>query len=140
VVTNDPQRAQFILTLRFSIEAGALPPGRRVGWFVVSPTDQLRGQVKQGSSFATSATVYTTGERRVRFTKLVTKGDAFAAKLETVEEGKHYVVAARSSPLLPPGQHRQTVKLLTDSEDYPDLEIDLQVTVVEDSEKKPGKP
>jgi hypothetical protein len=77
-----------------------------VGWFVVSPSDQLRGQASHGSSFATSATVYTAVPQKVRFVKLVTKGDAFAAKLETVEDGKRYVVAARSSPLLAPGVHK----------------------------------
>jgi hypothetical protein len=99
----------------------------------------LRGQASHGSSFATSATVYTAVPQKVRFVKLVTKGDAFAAKLETVEDGKRYVVAARSSPLLAPGVHRQTVKLLTDNSDYPDLEIDLQVTVIEDPSGKAGK-
>jgi len=134
VFTNDPQHAQFTLSVRFIVEtANPLPPGRRVGWFVISPTDQLRGRAARGSSFVTSATVYTVEPKQVRFTKVIPNGDAFTVKLEAVEEGKRYVVSARSLPTLAPGPHKQTVKLITDNEDYPELEIDLQVTVIEDS-------
>jgi len=75
----------------------------------------------------------------VRFTKVIANGNAFTVKLETVEEGKRYVIAARSNTSLPPGEHKQTVKLLTDNSDYPDLEIDLQVTVMEEMSDKPDK-
>lgn len=140
VVTNDPQQKQLTLSLRYVVEtANPLPRGRRVGWFVISPTDVLRGRAKQGHSFATSATVYTAVPQAVRITKVIPNGDAFTVKLETVEEGKRYVISARSNTSLQPGEYKQTIKLITDNSDYPDLEIDLQVTVMADLDAKPGK-
>lgn len=139
-MTNDPQQKQLTLSVRFVVgTADSPPPGRRVGWFIVSPSDTLRGRASRGNSFVASATIHNTGPQPVRFVKAIPNGSAFEVKLETLEEGKRYVVAARSSPSLPPGEHRQTVKLLTDNSDYPDLEIDLQVTVFEDPGAKPGK-
>ena len=130
VTTNDPQQASFNLSLSMVIKAAGPPPGSRVGSFVIEPSNHWSAAVPHGSTADTSIAISNTGPQPVRITKVTPGGEAFAVKLDTLEEGKRYLLTAKSSPSLPLGKHTQVVKLATESRESPELELQLEATVV----------
>jgi hypothetical protein len=56
-------------------------------------------------------------------------GDAIAVELETLQEGRRYLLNVKSSATLPVGAHRQVVELATESEQAPVIEIPLEAVV-----------
>jgi hypothetical protein len=129
VYTNDPERPQFTLMMSMVVVGEEPPPGSRIGPFHVSPTNEWRGQAPQGTSVNGLITITNASQRLIRITKLEPNGTAFTANLQTLEDGKRYSVGFISSPTLPVGSHTQTLKLKTDSQETPELELHLQVTV-----------
>lgn len=112
------------------VVVGEEPPrGRQIGPFFVGPTNEWGSHAPQGSSVNGLITIMNTTERPIRITKLEPNGTAFAANLQTLEDGKRYSVGFVSSTTLPVGAHIQTLKLTTDSKETPELELRLQITV-----------
>src|SRR5262249_24497357 len=68
-------------------------------------------------------------EQPIKITKLEPHGEAFGASLQILEDGKRYSAGFVSSTTIPVGSHRQTLKLTTDSQEIPELELRLQVVV-----------
>jgi hypothetical protein len=129
VYTNDPERPQFTLMMSMVVVGDDSPRGRQVGPFFVGPTNEWGGHAPQGASVNGLITITNTTERPIRIMKLEPNGTAFAASLQTLEDGKRYSAGFVSSTTLPVGVHTQTLKLTTDSKEMPELELRLQLTV-----------
>jgi hypothetical protein len=130
VYTNDPDRPQFTLMMSMVIVSDETPQGRKVGPFIVGPTNQWSARTPQGLGINGLITVTNTTAQPIRITKLEPNGTAFAATLQTLEEGKRYSVHFVSSTALPLGAHKQTVKLTTDSKEMTELELQLEAVVI----------
>jgi hypothetical protein len=130
VYTNDSERPQFTLVMSAVVVGDETPQGRQVGPFVVGPTNQWSARVPQGSSTNGLITVTNTSAQPIRITKLEPNGMAFAATLQTLEEGKRYTVNFASATTLPVGSHKQVVKLTTDSKETPEIELQFEAVVV----------
>jgi hypothetical protein len=130
VTTNDPQMANFTLSLHMVIGTAGPPPGRRVGSFIIGPSDRWSASIPRGNSAEAGINIYHDGPQPVRITKVHPGGESFAVDLETIQEGKHYVLRAKSSPSLAVGTYKQLVKLATEGSESPELQIQLEVAVV----------
>jgi len=130
VYTNDPEHPQFTLMMNAVVASDDAPQGTRVGPFIVGPANQWGSRAPRGASANGLITITNTTQQPIKITKLDPNGSAFDAKLQTLEEGKRYSVSFASSPTLSIGSHAQTVKLVTDSQETPGLELQLEVTVI----------
>jgi hypothetical protein len=140
VFTNDPQRPQFTLLMTMVINvAVAAPAGKRIGSFIISPVDRLSMEVPVGLTTGGIFSIYNDSPQPVKITKLEPGGEAFAVTLNALEEGKRYAVNFTASTKLPLGLHHQTVKLLTDSQDTPELKLELDLRVAAPVKVNPTK-
>ena len=118
VTTNDPQQPRFSLSMNMVISTDSAPAGRQVGQFIIGPSDRWSINVPYGASSETGIMIYNNGAQPARITKVIPGGEAFAVNLETLEEGKRYVLRVKSNPKLPVGDdHKQTVKLVVEGGD-----------------------
>jgi len=111
------------------IVAPGPPRGQRVGQFIIGPSNTWTATIAQGTSTDAVITIYNEGEKPARITKVTPGGEAFTVKLDTLVEGKRYLLTAKSSTSLSIGRHRQVVKLATDSSETPELEVRLDAVV-----------
>ena len=139
VVTNDPTNQSFNLLLRAYFK-GEVPAtagsvvalagaGKLAGPFSISPSDRWVTSVLSGSSSAGTLTLYNGSGTPVHIKQLKPGGTDFTASFLTIEDGKRYEVAIATNPALKPGQYHQTLKIVTDSKQAPELEVDLAATV-----------
>lgn len=129
VYTNDPQKEQFTLVISFVVLSDMTPNGKIVGPFIVGPSNQWSTHTAQGFAANGLVTVTNNTAQPIKITKMIPGGEAIYVKLVTNEEGKRYSLEVLSAAGLPVGNHVQTVKLLTDSKEMPELAVDLQVVV-----------
>ena len=57
-------------------------------------------------------------------------GDGFVARYQPIQDGKRYEVIISTSAALAPGVHKQTLKILTDSKETPELQVYVEATVI----------
>lgn len=132
VYTNDPVTEQFVLTFHIVVPE-AQPKGTAVGPFVIGPSTRIDPltirtmRIYQGTTADGIFSITNTGAQPARITKLIPGGDAFNVALQTLEEGKRYTVTFATRPDLPLGSSKQTVKLLTDNPQAPELALDIEV-------------
>jgi hypothetical protein len=65
----------------------------------------------------------------VRIKSINAGGEAFTARLQPIEEGKRYELQLATDANLKAGKYQQTLKVLTDSSETPELSIALEVNV-----------
>ena len=132
IYTNDLNNEQFVLTLHLIVPEDK-PKGVPVGSFIVGPTNNFNPlsakhmRVSQGVTADGIVVITNTSAQPAHITKLVPNGDAFHVELQTLEEGKRYALTFASRTDLPLGSSKQTIKLLTDNVQTPELTIDLEV-------------
>jgi len=129
VYTNDPERPQFTLMMSMIVVGEEAARALKVGPFMIGPSNEWSGRAPQGSSVDGLITITNTAPAPINLTKLDANGTVFDASLQALEEGKRYSVSFVSSTTLPPGLHKQTLKLTTDSKETPELELRLEVVV-----------
>ena len=139
VFTNDPQRPQFTLMISMIITTEEVPQGTRVGPFIVGPTNHWSAHVPHGLQVNGVLTLFNTGEQPVLITNIAPGGEAFNVTLQPLEQGKRYAVNIISSNQLPNGNHRQTVKLTTDSKETPEIALELEANVVPPVRANPAR-
>lgn len=105
------------------------PQGKIVGPFIVGPTDQWSARVPRGMSANGLILINNKSGQPVRISKVAAGGEAFTVALQTLQEGARYSLNFTSAPGLPLGNHRQLVKLTTDSAEQPELTLTLEVNV-----------
>ncbi len=130
VYTNDPEKPQITLMLSMVVAGDEPPRGRQVGPFLIGPAPEWISRAPQGSSVNGLITISNTTAQPIKITNLELNGEAFTAKLQTLEDGKRYATGFVSSATLPVGSHKQTLKLTTDSRETPEIELRLEVMVV----------
>jgi len=139
VVTNDPTNQSFNLLLRAYFK-GEQPPtatsavalagaGKLAGPFTISPSDRWVTSVLSGSSSAGTLNLYNGSGTPIHVKQIKPGGTDFNASYQMIEDGKRYEVSVATNPALKPGQYHQTLKIVTDSKQAPELEVDLAVTV-----------
>lgn len=139
VTTNDPTNSTFNLVLRahFKYEPppgsgvvpNAAPMGKLTGPFTVSPSDRWTSSVISGSSATSRLYLYNREASPIHVTKVVTEGNDFMASMQTIQDGKRYELILSTNPNLAVGHHAQTIKLLTDNAENPEVPIHAEVNV-----------
>lgn len=129
VLTNDPQRAKFTLTLNMIIATSGPPVGRQVGQFIIGPSDHYQADIPRGTSAETGIIIYNNGTLPVNITKVIPGGEAFSVRLDTLEGGKRYLLNIKSDPNLAIGDHKQVVKLVIDGGQPAELPINLDLGI-----------
>lgn len=142
VTTNDPAYPNFNLLLRAhfkAAEAASVQPnapakvfseaGKRVGSLSVAPSDRWITSVIRGNSASSIVYIYNHDGKPIQVKSVVPGGKAFAVKFQPIADGKRYQLDIASDKDLKPGKYEQTIKVLTDSADTPELSIALEVTV-----------
>lgn len=130
VTTSDPVNPNFTLTLVMVIrKPDETPEGQKVGPFVVGPSARWQGRLTQGGSTDVMFTVINTTPQPVKLTKILAGSEAFTTKLQTLEEGKRYLITATSSAALKAGPLAETIKVATDSSEYPELKLQIETNV-----------
>lgn len=109
--------------------AAPAPEGQRVGPFIISPVDRWKGTLNQGSSSNVLFTIHGDGAPTTKLTQVTTDGTAFTAKLETVEEGRRWLITATSLTSLKQGSVTDTLRIATGNSNFPELRIQLEATV-----------
>jgi hypothetical protein len=105
------------------------PPGRKVGPFIVGPSNKWAGNIARGTTADALIVIYNDSPQPVNITGVEAGGEAFTVILETLEAGKRYLLKAQNSPSLPVGKHTQLVTLKTDSREFPRLQVHLEATI-----------
>lgn len=108
--------------------AAAKIEGQHVGPFIISPKDRWTGRLSQGVSSSAVFVINNDGPQLLHLTGATTDG-VFTAKIETVEEGKRWMVTASSSAGLKPGAYADTIRVATDSREFPELRMQLEAAV-----------
>jgi hypothetical protein len=140
VTTNDPLQPRIQLTLHFFFKGSPKPPNlgaatmtptgaKKMGPFVVSPGDKWTTAVVRGGSVPGTLQILNQGTQLAHITGVNPGGTDFSVTLRTVEDGKNYALSIATNPQLKAGHYTQTVRLVTDSKDAPEIPIDLDVTV-----------
>jgi hypothetical protein len=130
VTTNDPQKPSIDLVMHLTVINDAKgPQGQVIGSFIVSPASQVAKSVPVGTAADFALTVYATSTPPARITKAVSESGKFNVTLEPAA-GNRYVVRAVSPANLPVGRYQDSVKLITDSKETPQIELQLDATIV----------
>jgi hypothetical protein len=142
VTTNDAAYPSFNLLLRahFKVpDAASVQPnapakvfseaGKRVGSLSVAPNDRWITSVFRGKSAHETLYIYSHEGKPVQIKSIVPGGTAFTVKVQAIADGKRYQLDIATDPNLKPGKYEQTVKVMTDSPQTPELTIALEATV-----------
>jgi len=143
--TNDPERPSIVLTIIVNVLsnpdgspiAGAiLREGKYIGPVFVGPGLRWGKQIKEGEK---AGTHFDFSVERGPLKILRVEGDQshFAARLETVEEGKVYRLAVENMPADGPGRYDTQLRIITDSAVLPYFEIRLFLVVAPNDLNKP---
>jgi hypothetical protein len=142
VTTNDPAYPSFSLLLRAHFKPPApatvqpnAPPkvfseaGKRIGSLSVAPADTWITSAIRGSSSSTVLYIYSHAGKPIHIKSVVPGGDSFTVNLQPIEDGKRYELHLATDPNLKAGKYQQTLKLLTDSPDTPELSLALEANI-----------
>ena len=140
VTTNDPTTPTFSLLLRAHFKPAdnaniASTPtytpgiGKRVGAFSIAPSDRWTTSTIRGQSSAVTMYLYNNDSKPVQVKQAIVGGTDFTAALQTIENGKRYQINVATSPALKPGHYQQTLKLVTDSKENPEITVQLEATI-----------
>lgn len=129
VYTNDPQKEQFTLAMSMIVLSDMTPKGKIVGPFTVGPSNQWSARIPRGMSVNGLVAVTNNTEQPIKVTKMIPGGEGFKVEMQTLEEGKRYSLNFVSMANLPLGSNKQSVKLMTDSKEMPELTVELEAIV-----------
>ncbi len=123
VQTNDPKHAMFMLMLSAEFKK------RDMGGLSLLPGDRWATAVARGATNGSSIKVINSGDKPVHLTKIDPNGDLFAVSLETVQDGKEYLIKFQTNKTVRIGAFQQTVVVHTDSAVLPEFPVYLNVTI-----------
>ncbi|HZS07567.1 MAG TPA: DUF1573 domain-containing protein [Blastocatellia bacterium] len=129
VTTSDPDNPNFTLTMVMLVSRESSPEGQRVGSFLISPSSRWKGRLAQGNSDDVMFSIVNDAPQPVRVTKVSVDGKAFTATLQTLEEGRRYLIIAKSSETLKAGNVVETLRVTTESREFPELQLQLDGNV-----------
>ena len=130
VITNDPKQGVFDLIVKFQTN---LMKGYRVGSFLFDPKDEISATVKQGEFFTQKIEIISDGSDTVKDAVKVEKLDSdnnyLNFEIETIESGKRYTLVMKSRKDLAAGVYTQLMRLKTNNNNQPTLDITIELTV-----------
>jgi hypothetical protein len=135
VVTNDAKLANFTLTLRarFIMDAqpvaGAPAPVNKRSAIFVEPTDRWITSVLVGNTTSSNLYVVNNGATLAHIKSVDAGGTTFTAALTPIQDGRRYEIAVTSAANLKPGTYHQTLRVMTDNAETPEIPVQLTVTV-----------
>lgn len=134
ITTNDPLKPVITVRLQLVVASpGQIEEkkaeGRKVGPFRVTPTDSLRARASAGGAVDIIYTIINEEASPLKLTGVTTDSDGFTAKIETLEEGRRYLVRATSTPAVKVGTHFQKFKVATTAPEMPEIELRLEAFV-----------
>ena len=123
VQTNDPQHANFTLMLSAEFKK------RDMDGLSLVPGDRWTTSLVRGTTNGSTIKVVNGGDKPVHLTKLDPNGDLFTVSLETVTDGKEYLIKFQTSKTLKIGSFQQTSIVHTDSKVLPEFPVYLEATI-----------
>ncbi|MFM8392627.1 MAG: hypothetical protein ACKOB4_01730, partial [Acidobacteriota bacterium] len=105
------------------------PTDRQIGPFFIAPSIPWKGSTKQGMSVVGLMTLSNRSNEIIRIREVRHSSSAMTAKVNVLGVGKRYTLQIRSQLDLPVGIHRQTVTLITDSPNVPEMVLDFELEV-----------
>ncbi|NDD64272.1 MAG: hypothetical protein EBZ36_09880 [Acidobacteria bacterium] len=129
MVTNDPARERFTLTVRLTLIDDGTPSTNQIGPFVIAPAIHWKGATSQGMSVVGLMTLANRSSELIRIREIRGSNDTMSAKLNVLASGRRYTLQIRSRLDLPVGIHRQTLTLITDNQQTPELKLELELEV-----------
>ena len=139
VLTNDSKLQSFQLVLRVyfenDVKPGMSPPppapvfAKTSGPFSMAPSGAWMTSVLRGTSTSTTIVLANDKSKPIHIKKMVVGGSHFLVRLDKLEDGKRYQLSLQTNPNEKAGKHQQTLQLLTDSKEFPKIEIPLEVTI-----------
>jgi len=129
VVTNDPARERFTLTVRLTLIDDGTPSANQIGPFVIAPAIHWKGTTSQGMSVVGLMTLANRSSELIRIREIRGSNDTMSAKLNVLASGRRYTLQIRSRLDLPVGIHRQMLTLITDNQQTPELKLELELEV-----------
>ena len=142
VTTNDLNYPTFNLLLRahFKLAEAApvqpnTPPkvyseaGKRMGALSIAPSDIWVASVIRGNSATQVLYIYSHSGKPIHVKSVDPGGKSFTTQLQTIEDGKSYQLNVTTDPNLKAGKYQQTLKVLTDSTETPELSVSLEANV-----------
>jgi hypothetical protein len=142
VITNDLNYPNFNLLLRAHFKLAETAPvqpnappkvfseaGKRIGALSVAPSDTWITSVIRGSSASIALYIYSHSGKPIHVKSIVPGGNSFTAQLQPIQDGKRYQLNVATDPNLKAGKYQQTLKVLTDSPETPELTMSLEATV-----------
>ena len=143
--TNDPERPSIVLTIVVNVLsnpdgspiAGAtLREGKYIGPVFVGPGLRWGKQIKEGEK-ANTHFDFSVERGPLKIVRIEGDQSHFAARLETVEEGKGYRLVVENMPADAPGRYDTTLRIITDSAVLPYFEIRVFLVVAPGDAAKP---
>lgn len=129
MVTNDPARERFTLTVRLTVVDDQTPSANQIGPFFIAPSINWKGSTKQGMSVVGLMTLSNRSNELIRIKEVRNSSPAMPVRLNVLAVGKRFTLQIRSQLDLPVGLHRQTVTLITDNPTTPELKLELELEV-----------
>lgn len=117
--TNDPLRPTVQLSLK----------GRAKGIIDLLPyaaifISAFKGEVKEGA-----VNIANNDKKPLQITKVQSESDRFRAQLQSVKEGEEYKLVVKLNPNAPPGRSKDIVRLFTNNEKMPQLNVPVNVFI-----------
>jgi hypothetical protein len=143
--TNDPERPSIVLTIIVNVLsnpdgspiAGAtLREGKYIGPVFVGPGLRWGKQIKEGEK-ANTQFDFSVERGPLKIVRIEGDQAHFAARLDTVEDGKAYKLIVENVPTDAPGRYDTQLRIITDSALLPYFEIRLFLVVAPREGAKP---
>jgi hypothetical protein len=123
VQTNDPKHAMFTLMLSADFKK------RDMDGLSLVPGDRWSTSLIRGATNGSTIKVVNGGDKLVHLTKIDANGDLFTVSLETVQDGKEYLIKFQVNKTQRIGAFQQTAVVHTDSAVLPEFPVYLEATI-----------
>jgi hypothetical protein len=117
--TNDPRQPVVKLIMK-----GKVKPLVELKPYAALFLSAFQGEAKEGS-----VAIVNHDSKPLRIPLVECKSEQFRAHLETVKEGREYRLLIKANPEAPPGRFKDTVRLFTDNEKDPEIEIPVKISI-----------
>lgn len=134
ITTNDPLKPVVTVRMQLVVMSPTQAEekkaeGRKIGPFRVTPTDSLRARASAGGAVDIIYTIINEEASPLKLTNVTTDSDGFTARIETLEEGRRYLIRATSTPAIKAGTHFQKFRVTTTAPEMPEIELRLEAFV-----------
>lgn len=136
--TNDPERPNIVLTLLAKVltspdggpvKGVALRAGKHIGPIFLGPDTRNGLNLMVGEKGKAAEFTVTVEQGSLKVLRVEGEGKYFAARVETVEDGKRYKIIAEPISTATPGAYNEQLRIITDSPVLPSVSVALILVV-----------